>query len=271
MRRRCTRLPITTSGQTQPCRRLRATRMAWNTTSSKSSSWQPSGEKSTAAWPKMTRILIWGGYGYSNIEEGPPGCDNGQDVCNPEPVFGASGTMACMGTPAVSPMPEEEAQKRGWVCEHRWTGVAGLVAFRRACRGLPVSAPLALVASADDEAAGAGVLGAEGRAAFRLGEECLVALVKGTNEKWPQGYGHLGDWPLRGLASGLPAGRYCDVASLSQKLAEGATSCPREVVIGSDGVVLSGSALEGDLLAIYTGALLVDPPMPSRRLRSSSR
>merc|ERR1719210_3071109 len=157
-----------------------------------------------------------------------------------------------MDTPTVSPLPDEEAQSRRWICEHRWTGVAGLVGFRKSCRGLPVS-------SVYSESTG--------RLAFKAGDDCLVALVRGTNTKWPQGFGHLGDWSLSGLATGLPAGRYCDVASLSTRFEQGATSCPKEVVIGSDGSVSSGSVSEGDLLAIYTGARLADKP--SRRLRAS--
>jgi len=36
-------------------------------------------------------------------------------------------------------LPWDDANRRGWVCEHRWEGVAGLIGFRKACRGLPVT------------------------------------------------------------------------------------------------------------------------------------
>jgi len=211
-------------------------------------------QKFFLAWPKTTRVLMWGGFGWSSTKQGPPGCEFGQEVCTPEPVFDESGHALCMPTPTTSPLPDGEAQKRQWVCEHRWTGVAGLVGFRKACRGLPVAG-----------LAGTG----PGRLAFKVGEECFVALVKGTNDRWPQGYGHLGDWPLRGLAVGLPPGRYCDVAALPTRLAEGATSCPREVVVDQGGVVESGSVLEGDLLAIHIGSRLQSPR--HRRLRAGAK
>jgi len=213
-------------------------------------------QKFLLAWPWTERILLWGGFAWTGIEQGPPGCEEGQDLCTPTPVFDESGAAQCMDTPVDSPLPEDLAQSRRWVCEHRWAGVAGLVGFRKACRGLPTA-----------------VLPTEpGRLGFKAGDECFVGLVRGTNRWWPHDFGHLGNWSLAGLAVGLPEGRYCDVASLPERFAAGRADCPREVVVGADGRISSGSVPEGDLSAIYTGAMLparpLSPQGEGRRLRA---
>merc|ERR1719215_2158787 len=74
-------------------------------------------------------MIMWGGYGYKDLEDGPPGCEKGDLRCSPTPV------QNCMSTPTVSPMPYPDFMSRSWICEHRWTGVAGLTNFRKACRG----------------------------------------------------------------------------------------------------------------------------------------
>jgi len=210
-------------------------------------------QKFFMAWPWTQRIMLWGGYSWTDIGQGPPGCEPDDDTCVPASVFDAA-AGGCMETPGESPLPDALAQSRRWVCEHRWAGVAGLVGFRKACRGLPMH-----ILSINGNSTG--------RLAFKVGGGCLVALVKGTNLKTPQGYGHLGDWNMKGLATGLPAGRYCDVAQLAVRFDHSVTSCSREVVIDEDGEVSSGAVLEGDLLAIYTGARLTDGQEKPKRLR----
>ena len=37
----------------------------------------------------------------------------------------------CMGTPTESPLPKKLSMQRRWICEHRWEGVAGLIAPRQ--------------------------------------------------------------------------------------------------------------------------------------------
>lgn len=198
-------------------------------------------QKFLMVWPRTERIVLWSGYGWANIDQGPPGCEDGQATCSPQSVFDEHGARQCMATPTESPLPERLVRRRQWLCEHRWTGVAGLVGFKRACNGLPVTrVPEPTL----------------GRLAFRVGDGCFVALVRGYNTRWPPSTGAVGDWPLAGLATGLPGGRYCDVAGLDRKLPANATACPREVVIRSDGVVLSGTVPQGDITAIYAGSRL---------------
>lgn len=215
-------------------------------------------QKFFLAWPHGISMFLWSGYHWEDKEQGPPGCEAGDVHCSPLPVFDQQGKPQCMGTPSESPLPAQSGS-RGWVCEHRWEGLAGMVGFRKACRGLGVGKTWGTPGAegVDEDAGGLG------RIAFAQGEDCFVALVRGHNEKtskkngWT--FGHLGDWDLGGsaLATGLPAGRYCDVASLSDASNNwDRKSCPREVVLGEGGVVESGTVLEGDLLAIYTGARL---------------
>jgi len=202
-------------------------------------------QKFMLAWPKSSVVLLWGGFGWENTEQGPPGCEEGDTTCAPMPVFDDVGSPRCMPTPQQSPLPAEEISSRSWVCEHRWAGVAGLVGFRKACGGLPVS-------QVTDGQAEAG----SGRLAFRIGSDCFVALVRGHNTRWPKPWGALGDWSLAGLRIGLPKGRYCDVASLPTLQGWDGRSCPREVGVDENGMVLEGVAAEGDLLAIHAGARL---------------
>merc|ERR1719401_250302 len=143
-------------------------------------------------------MIMWSGFSYANTEQGPPGCEEGDDSdhCTALSVFdGKENGPKCFETPTVSPLPEDEAKRRSWVCEHRWAGVAGLVNFRKACRQFPVS-------KVWRPANVSGV--STGRLAFRLGSECFVALVRAP----------FGDWELTDLDTGLPEGRYCDMASL---------------------------------------------------------
>jgi len=210
-------------------------------------------QKFFLGWPHGIAVIVWGGYGWQDQDQGPPGCDNKDsgEMCRAEDVFDASGEPRCLATPTQSPLPEPEASKRGWICEHRWQGVAGMINFRKACRGLPLAETWH-----SNETMGV----TTGRLAYKLASEddteaCFVALVRGYNEASKPQWGHLGDWQLKGLHVGLPAGKYCDLASLETQRGWDGQSCPREVVIGESGTVQEGLVLEGDLLAIHTGAM----------------
>lgn len=165
-------------------------------------------QKFLLAWPHGMAVRLFAGYTFSNMDAGPPGnCGNGQ--CQPYPVYlFEDEEPRCMPTPTQSPLSEQEKTYEGYVCEHRWEGVGGLVNFRQACRGLPISARW----SSQDSNADLGHF------AVRLTDgqqQCFVALVRGDNKKFPNYWGDLGDWRLAGMTTGLPPGRYCDLASLS--------------------------------------------------------
>jgi len=210
-------------------------------------------QKFFLAWPHGISMILWGGYAWTNTDQGPPGCEKGMDQCAAEPVFGDDGEPQCMATPTESPMPKNSRRQRQWVCEHRWQGVAGMINFRKACRDL-------LLVESWHHNDGSNNI-SQGRLAFRLSSRdsshmCFAALVRGFNKVSKPSWGHLGDWPLQGLTIKFPPGRYCDLASLSTQKGWDRKSCPREVVVGPDGKVDVGSVREGDLLAIHTGAKL---------------
>uniref|UniRef100_A0A7S4QJC5 alpha-amylase n=1 Tax=Alexandrium monilatum TaxID=311494 RepID=A0A7S4QJC5_9DINO len=196
------------------------------------------------AWPVGVSIGIWGGFSWKSLEDGPPGCERPDKHCKPRSVYDEQGRVQCMPTPTQSPLPRELARSRSWVCEHRWAGVAGLVHFRKACRGLPISR----MWKADQADVGKGHL------AFRLGGKCFAALVRGrrAHSSWHS----IGNWSLAGLETGLAPGRYCDLASLETQRGWDGSSCPREVTLGQHGAVLEGSVAEGDILAIHAGAMV---------------
>jgi len=209
-------------------------------------------QKFFLAWPAGVSVLLWGGFGWSNIRQGPPGCEEGQQACRAAPVFDEDGAPQCLPTPTQSPLPWDAANRRGWVCEHRWEGIAGLIGFRKACRGLPITQTWSSAQS--DPTFHVNL----GRLAWRIGEGCFAALVRGHNTRLPRWFGQFGSWPLAGTYIGLPQGRYCDVASLSTLHGWDRTSCPREVVLDERGVAISGEVPDGDLLAIHVGTRLPD-------------
>jgi len=201
-------------------------------------------QKFMLAWPYGVSIGLWGGFGWRSAEDGPPGCEWPDQHCKPKPVFDALGRAQCLPTPTESPLPSQLSQVRSWVCEHRWAGVAGLVNFRKACRGLPISRTW----TPTQPGVGTGHL------AYRLGGKCFVALVRGHSAQ--SAWGPIGNWSLVGFETGLPPGRYCDLSSLETQKNWGGDSCPREVTLGARGKVLSGSVAQGDLLAIHARAQL---------------
>ncbi|CAK9012598.1 unnamed protein product [Durusdinium trenchii] len=163
------------------------------------------------ASPFPITVLLWGGYAWRQIDDGPPGCEPGGAArC----VATSPHQDGCMATPGASPLAEGDVEDRRWVCEHRWQGVAGLIRFRRSCRQ-PMTESW--------HSGHGGTLLSPGHVAFRLGGSCFVAIARGA-----------GRWQLSGLATQLPPGRYCDLGSWDGR------TCVREVVLGPGGRVLEG-------------------------------
>ncbi|CAL1162016.1 unnamed protein product [Cladocopium goreaui] len=123
------------------------------------------------ASPFPVTVVLWGGYAWRSIDDGPPGCEGGQSHC----AATSPHSEGCRATPTLSPSPPlEEFTARPWICEHRWQGVAGLLRFRASCRhaetrrwtpGGPEHLRL-------------------GHLAFRLGSRCFVALARGRRWRY---------------------------------------------------------------------------------------
>lgn len=197
-------------------------------------------QKYMLASPAGVVVRLWGGFGWTNLDDGPPGCTHLDERCSPLPVFDEQGVSACLATPTTIPLDPDLANTQRWICEHRWAGTAGLISFRKACRGLPITRRW------DDQVA-------KGNLAWRTGETCFVALQRKLNPRTV-----FTNWSFVGLETGLPAGRYCDLASLPTRKGWNGQSCPNEVVLGAGGVVVTGAVPEGDLLAIHAGGRLPD-------------
>ena len=178
------------------------------------------------ASPFPVSVLLWSGYSWKSIEQGPPGCESGGHCVPRSPFTDFLGSATeCLPTPTGTPLPAEQSSSRQWVCEHRWRGVAGLLQFRKACRGLPVEQVWTR---------GTVPTMRSGHVAFRTGQECFVAVARGGQ----------GDFELSGLQLQFPSGRYCDLASYDGR------SCSREVFVHDDGRIQHGVVPDGDLTAI---------------------
>jgi alpha-amylase len=137
------------------------------------------------AWPYgIPRIMS--SYEFIGHDEGPPQDSNGNIV---SPRINADGSCA-----------------NGWVCEHRWREIAGMVRFRNVVRGTTVS-------NWWDNA--------DNQIAFSRGNRGFIAFN-----------GQFGQNMNVQLQTGLSAGTYCDIISGSRV---GNTCTGASFAVGSDG------------------------------------
>lgn len=127
------------------------------------------------SWP-YGQVRVMSSYYFSNTDQGPPGtgvnngnnCNNGND----------------------------------WVCEHRWTSIANMVAWRN---------------TAGSSAVQNWQTGNANQIAFSRGGVAFIAFNRGSS-----------NWDTT-LTTGLPAGTYCNII-----VSDDTNSCPT-VTVGSDG------------------------------------
>mmetsp|Transcript_89517 Transcript_89517/g.286943 ORF Transcript_89517/g.286943 Transcript_89517/m.286943 type:complete len:515 (-) Transcript_89517:56-1600(-) len=126
---------------------------------------------------------VMSSYDFNDHDQGPPST----------PVH-SGGNVNCNGQPSSS--------IGGWVCEHRWTAVANMVAWRRSAGSAGV---------AHFQAPGGDTI------AFCRGSAACVALNRMSNT-----------WNAR-VTFGVPPGKYCDVIR-----SDDPASCPT-IEVGADG------------------------------------
>lgn len=153
--------------------------------------------------------VLYSGYAFSSGDDGPE-----QD---------ASGTVTDASCGAVG--PEESYVDGDWVCQHRWSAIAGMVGWRSAVGDAPLE---------NSWTRGDGY-------SFSRGERGFVAM-------------NAGDEPLtRGFHTGLAAGRYCDVVTGGREPLAGGACAGETVTVAADGTARVTVPPVG-AVAIHVGA-----------------
>ncbi|KAJ7348969.1 glycoside hydrolase superfamily [Mycena albidolilacea] len=142
---------------------------------------------------------VFSGYDYSSSDQGAP-----QDA------RGLTNAVTC--------------NSNGWRCEHRWNGIANMVAFHNA-----------------------------------VGGAALTNIVAGTSQQVAFGRGAAGFLIINNAASAwtkiwttsLPAGTYCDIIHSNNTYP---TTCNGPLYVVSATGMLTASVARYDALAIFTGA-----------------
>lgn len=159
--------------------------------------------------PDYGTPVVYSGYAFRTRDAGPP-----QDA------DGAVTDVVCAYEPAWGDVPRDPPGT--WLCQHRWTPVAGLVGWRAEVGASPVT----------DLWVGRRAV------AFGRGDRGFV-VVNGNAAALEET-----------LTTSLPAGTYCDV--VTGALQEG-TCTGREVTVADDGTM--DVRLDGDTaLAVHVGA-----------------
>jgi len=133
---------------------------------------------------------VMSSYAFNDHDQGPPST----------PVHNQGG-VACSGSPSAG----QSQDAAPWVCEHRWAGVANMVAWRRAAADAPVQR---------FEKAGADAV------SFCRGSAACVALNRQESSTWSVT-----------LKFSVPPGEYCDVIR-----SDDTSNCP-VVQVAADGTV----------------------------------
>jgi len=137
---------------------------------------------------------VMSSYYFDNHDQGPPGTS-----------VHTGGNVNCGGDPTSLQGRLNVTGNAPWVCEHRWTSVANMVAWRKSAGNNWVSA---------FQAPGGDTI------AFCRGSNACIALNRQASATWNVK-----------LKFSIPAGRYCDVIR-----SDDASSCP-VVSVDADGSV----------------------------------
>jgi len=148
------------------------------------------------AMPYGDAVRVMSSYAGPDREDmGPPGIQTDEpnfQVYTPSPV-------RCKDMPTTYPPSDDFRYGVGWICEHRWRGMSGLVRFRRSV------GPSRRLSSA--------TVDGSGFVSFAIAHEAFVAMNVRAK----------GALRLAGQPTSLPAGAYCNLADL-----EGPVPAPEE-------------------------------------------
>lgn len=148
-------------------------------------------------------------------------------------------------------------EERAWVCEQRWTGVAGLVRFRTLVHNdVPGQAEISKRFTDDD-----------GHAAFSVGTNGFVALYRGFNKFTQPWERAANQWDLAKsqVETVLPGGTYCNLASETRPVPTRSTDCVSgvTVVVAANGIIVSGVVDRGGVVALHKNHQVVPTPAPT--------
>ncbi|CAE8596344.1 unnamed protein product [Polarella glacialis] len=193
------------------------------------------------AWPYGDAVRIMSSFSFSRFDQGPPGVK--VDSLHDMPTT----PVNCRATPDRSPVSTEydDDVVRPWVCEHRWTGMSGLVRLRR----LTGTSYTVSHTFSDDQ----------GHVAFGIGRVAFVALNRGFN--WMAKQGSNKSWDLVGLDSGLPHGVYCDLAQEPGPVPDPSRwngTCVSRVVVSPGGLLANTQVSPAGVLAIHVAYQIND-------------
>jgi alpha-amylase len=156
------------------------------------------------AWP-YAQVRVMSSYYFTDTDAGPPS-------------VGVSDGQNCQ-------------DGKNWVCEHRWSAIGNMVAWRN-------------LADKSDIANWA--TGTANQIAFSRNGKAWIALNRDPNSAWVTGT----------LKTGLPAGTYCNVLAANDANADQPGSCKSTVTVDGGGNVagVQVPALSG--VALHTNAKL---------------
>eukprot|EP00929_Paragymnodinium_shiwhaense_P027907 TRINITY_DN16274_c0_g3_i1.p1 TRINITY_DN16274_c0_g3~~TRINITY_DN16274_c0_g3_i1.p1 ORF type:complete len:2002 (+),score=497.55 TRINITY_DN16274_c0_g3_i1:86-6091(+) len=215
------------------------------------------------AWPYGDSVRIMSSFAWDEFNQGPPGVRPG--TTHDETLH----KTKCRETPLTTPVTEEydNDTSTGYVCEHRWQGVAGLVRFRR------------LVGTKHIVASQKWYNPEEGHQAYTLVDHsnpgvttpvAFVAMSRGWNIKTERGSNSTFDLVKESkdhyLTTMLPAGTYCNLAAVwtplpgPEEYRRQGNHCPKgadHVMITKEQQFIMGEVPTGQMLVIHKDYLAV--------------
>eukprot|EP00928_Gymnodinium_smaydae_P042244 TRINITY_DN2846_c0_g1_i1.p1 TRINITY_DN2846_c0_g1~~TRINITY_DN2846_c0_g1_i1.p1 ORF type:complete len:1089 (-),score=180.98 TRINITY_DN2846_c0_g1_i1:31-3297(-) len=196
------------------------------------------------AWPWSNNLRMLSSYAFSEFHQGPPLVPssnlNKSESLSVWTDQSARYPQRCKHTPDTSPVKDdwEFAEDTPWVCEHRWTGVVGMVQFRRE-----------LFAHTIDDVHGRWD-DKMGHAAYNIGDVAFVAMSRGFS--WYTGHGPNASFDLKNFSTSLPVGEYCNMALFSDPDRRTWTcSGGDRISIDADGTIRRGTLRNGGIVAIH--------------------